>query len=165
MIITPGRVTDNHSGPLVVFVIGMRINHFHKVGRWLPVFKAMGPMLRELYSNPESGFLGTEFALTSPRQILLLQYWQDFDALETYARNSEAQHWPAWTAFNKAIGNDGTVGIYHETYAVAAGAHESVYVNMPPFGLGRFAGLVPATGSRNAARERMRVSAGTGGEA
>jgi hypothetical protein len=31
----------------VVFLIGMRINHFHKVGRWLPVFRAMGPMLRE----------------------------------------------------------------------------------------------------------------------
>ncbi len=165
MTMIPGRMTDNHSGPLVVFVIGMRINHFHKLGRWLPVFKAMGPMLRELYANPDTGFFGTEYALTSPRQILLLQYWRDFDALEAYARNREAKHWPAWTAFNKAIGSDGTVGIYHETYAVAAGAHESVYANMPPFGLGRFAGLVPATGSRNAARERIRVSAGTGDEA
>jgi hypothetical protein len=43
---------------------------------------------------------------------------------------------------------------------VAAGAHETLYANMPPFGLGRFAGLVPVTGSRHAARERMRVSAG-----
>lgn len=113
MAIIPGRVTDNHSGSLVVFLIGMRINQFHKIGKWLPVFKAMGPMLRELYSNPESGFLGTEYALCSPRQILLLQYWRDFAALEAYARNREAKHWPAWTAFNKAIGNDGTVGIYH----------------------------------------------------
>jgi hypothetical protein len=160
MAIIPARMTDNHSGPLGVFLIGMRINHFHKVGKWLPVFKAMGPMLRELYSNPASGFLGIEYALCSARQILLLQYWRDFDALEAYARNREAKHWPAWTAFNKAVGNDGTVGIYHETYAVAAGAHETVYVNMPPFGLGRFAGQVPATGSRNAARERMRASSG-----
>jgi hypothetical protein len=164
MTITPGRMTDNHSGALVVFLIGMRINHFHKVGRWLPVFRAMRPMLRELYGNPESGFLGTEYALCSPRQILLLQYWRDFDSLEAYARDRDAQHWPAWTAFNKAIGNDGTVGIYHETYAIAAGAHESVYANMPAFGLGRFAGMVPATGSRNAARERMRVSAGVASE-
>jgi hypothetical protein len=164
MTIIPGRMTDNHSGPLVVFVIGMRINHFHKLGKWWPVFQSMGPMIEELSANPESGFIGNEFALVSLRQLLLLQYWRDFDALEDYARNRDAKHWPAWTAFNKAIGKDGTVGIYHETYAVAAGAHESVYANMPPFGLGRFAGMVPATGSRNAARERMRVSAGGASE-
>ncbi len=160
MSIIPDRMTDSHTGPLVVFLIGMRINHFHKVGRWWPVFRAMGPMIRELSRNPESGFLGTEFALCSPRQILLLQYWRDFDSLEAYARNRDAQHWPAWTAFNRRIGNDGTVGIYHETYVVAAGAHETVYGNMPPFGLGRVSGLVPATGSRNAARERMRAGSG-----
>ncbi len=158
MTIVPGRMTDNHSGPLVVFVIGMRINHFHKIGKWWPVFKSMGPMLEELSANPQSGFIGSEYAFCSFRQILLLQYWRDFDALEDYARNRDARHWPAWTAFNRNIGKDGTAGIYHETYAVAAGAHESVYANMPPFGLGRFAGIVPATGSRNAARERMRVS-------
>jgi hypothetical protein len=150
-------MTDNHSGSLVVFLIGMRINHFYKIGRWLPVFRAMGPMLRELHRNPETGFLGYEFAWISPRQVLLIQYWRDFDGLEAYARDREAQHWPAWTAFNRTIGNDGTVGIYHETYAVAAGAHESVYANMPPFGLGRCTGLVPATGSRSAARARMRA--------
>jgi hypothetical protein len=143
-----------------VFVIGMRINHFHKFGKWLPVFKAMGPMLAELSANPDSGFLGTEFAWVSPRQVLLLQYWRDFEALEDYARNRDARHWPAWIAFNRNIGNDGTVGIYHETYVVAGGAHETVYANMPAFGLGRFAGLIPAAGSRNAARERMRESSG-----
>lgn len=160
MTVVPGRMTDAHTGPLVVFLIGMRINHFHKFGKWFPVFRAMGPMLRELYANPENGFLGTEYALCSPRQILLLQYWRDFDCLEAYARNRDAKHWPAWTAFNRSIGDDGTVGIYHETYAVAAGAHETVYGNMPPFGLARFAGSIPATGSRKAARDRMRVSSG-----
>lgn len=155
-MINPERWTDKHSGPLVVFLIGMRINHFHKWNRWLPVFRAMGPMIRELSRNPESGFLGTEYALCSPRQILLLQYWTDFDRLEAYARSRDAQHWPAWTAFNRNIGGDGTVGIYHETYVVAGGAHETLYANMPAFGLGRFAGTVPAAGSRSAARERMR---------
>jgi len=160
MTIVPGRMTDNYAGSLVVFLIGMRINHFRKVGKWLPVLRAMGPMLRELYGNPHSGFIGNEFAWVSPRQVLLVQYWRDFDSLEAYARDREARHWPAWTAFNKAIGNDGTVGIYHETYAVAGGAFETIYANMPPFGLGRFAGLVPAIGSRNVARERMRSSSG-----
>ena len=160
MSIIPGRMTDHHQGSLVVFLIGMRINHFHKIGRWLPVFRAMGPMIRELSMNPDSGFIGTEYALCSPRQILLLQYWRDFDSLEAYARNRDANHWPAWTEFNRRISNDGTVGIYHETYRVAAGAHETIYGNMPPFGLARFTGSVPATGSRNAAHERMRVNSG-----
>lgn len=160
MSIIPGRMTDAHSGPLVVFLIGMRINHFRRIGKWLPVFRAMGPMIRELSMNPDSGFLGTEYALCSPRQILLIQYWRDFDSLEAYARDRDAQNCPAWTEFNRRIGNDGTVGIYHETYAVAGGAHETVYANMPPFGLARFSGSVPATGSRNAARERMRASSG-----
>jgi hypothetical protein len=160
MSIISGRMTDSHTGPLVVFLIGMRINHFHKLSRWVPVLRAMGPMIRELSRNADSGFLGTEYALCSPRQILLIQYWRDFDSLETYARDRDARHWPAWVAFNRSIGDDGTVGIFHETYAVAGGAHETVYANMPPFGIGRVSGLVPATGSRNAARQRMRTNSG-----
>lgn len=157
-----GRFTASFDSPLVVFVIGMRINHFRKVGKWLPVLQAMGPMIRELAQNPESGFLGNEIMLRSHRTIVLLQYWRDFDSLEAYARARDHLHWPAWTAFNKAVGNDGTVGIFHETYAVAAGAHETIYANMPSFGLGKVAGVAPATGSRNAARSRMRSEAGEG---
>ena len=52
------------------------------------------------------------------------------------------------------------MGIFHETYAIQGGAYENVYGNMPPFGLGKVAGLIPATGLRNEARDRMRVSAG-----
>jgi Domain of unknown function (DUF4188) len=88
---------------------------------------------------------------------VLLQYWRDFDSLEAYARDRDQKHWPAWTAFNKSVGSDGTVGIFHETYVVQAGAYETVYGNMPPFGLGKVGGLVPATGSRNEARSRMKA--------
>lgn len=154
--ITPGRMTAAHQGPLVVFVIGMRINHFHKVGKWWPVFQAMGPMLAEVSRDPTSGFLGYEFLLRSLRTVVLLQYWRDFDSLEAYARAREKQHWPAWTAFNKAIGNDGTVGIFHETYVVPEHGSETIYGNMVPFGLGKVSGTVPATGSRNEARSRMK---------
>ena len=154
--ITPGRMTAAHEGSIVVFVIGMRINHFHKVGKWWPVFQAMGPMLGELHRNPQGGFLCYEFLLRSLRTVVLLQYWRDFDSLEAYARDREQQHWPAWTAFNKAVGNDGTVGIFHETYVVPAGGHETIYGNMVPFGLGKVSGTVPATGSRNEARSRMK---------
>ncbi|MBD3729476.1 MAG: DUF4188 domain-containing protein [Sphingomonadales bacterium] len=159
MTIQAGRFAAGFSGPLVVFIIGMRINHFHKFDKWLPVARAMGPMIEELSRDKDSGFLGTEILRQGLRTVLLVQYWRDFDSLESYARDREQKHWPAWTAFNKAVGSDGTVGIFHETYAVEAGAYETIYGNMPPFGLGKVAGLVPATGSRNAARSRMKGTA------
>jgi hypothetical protein len=156
--ILPGRHTANFDEPVVVFVIGMRINAFLKFGKWLPVARAMGPMITELSARPDSGFLGAEFMLRNLRTVVLLQYWRDFDSLEVYARDRDQQHWPAWTAYNKAIGNSGTVGIFHETYCVPRGGFESIYANMVPFGLGAIAGVVPATGSRNEARSRMRAT-------
>ena len=156
--IRPGRYTADFAGPLVVFVIGMRVNQLRRVDKWLPVARAMGPMLAELSARPESGFLGMETLFQWPRTIVTLQYWTSFDALEAYAKDREARHFPAWAAFNKSVGASGTVGIFHETYSVAPGGYETIYANMPSFGLGRVAGVVPATGSREQARARMRSS-------
>lgn len=153
-IIHPGRFAAAHEGPLVVFLIGMRINHFLKIGQWLPVARAMGPMLAELSRDADSGFLGYQPMLAGLRTIMLVQYWRDFEALESYARARDKAHFPAWAAFNKAVGNNGAVGIFHETYAVAA--HEAIYANMPLFGLGAVGGITPATGSRQTARSRMK---------
>jgi len=152
-------MTAAHNGPLVVFIIGMRINRLYRLDKWLPVARAMGPMIAELSRDPDSGFLGATTALAGLRTIMLAQYWRDFDSLEAYARARDKRHWPAWTAFNRAVGTDGTVGIFHETYVVEAGAHETIYVNMPGFGLGKVSGTQPATGSRDAARSRLRDSA------
>lgn len=156
--IQPGRFTAQFDQPLVVFIIGMRINHFRKIGKWLPVARAMGPMIAELERDPDSGLMGWQGMMAGLRTVMLVQYWRDFDALEAYAKARERQHWPAWTAFNKAVGNSGAVGIFHETYTVPAGGYETIYANMPPFGLGRVAGVIPATGSRNEARSRMKAA-------
>ena len=142
-----------------MFVIGLRINAFLKIGKWLPVARGMGPMIAELSARPDSGFLGAETMLRNVRTIVLLQYWRDFDSLEAYARDRDQRHWPAWTAFNKAVGGGGTVGIFHETYCVPRGGIETIYANMVPFGLGAVAGVIPATGSRSEARSRMRAKA------
>jgi len=154
--ILPGRHTADFDGPLVVFVIGLRINRVLRPDKWLPVARAMGPMIAELAGNPDSGYLGSEFMMKGLRTVVMLQYWRDFERLEAYARDRDAKHWPAWADFNRKIGSDGSVGIFHETYVVPAQGHETIYANMPRFGLGRVAPLIPATGSRNAARERMR---------
>lgn len=155
--IEPGRHTADYNDPLVVFLIGMRVNRVLRADKWLPVARAMGPMVAELADDPDSGFLGAETLFKPWRSVVMVQYWRDFDSLERYARAEDRRHWPAWAAFNRAIGGNGTVGIFHETYVVPVGGLETIYANMPRFGLGRIAGTVPATGSRRAARERMAI--------
>jgi hypothetical protein len=161
-----GRQTARHDESVVVFLIGMRINHLRRIDKWLPVTRAMPRMLAELRADPTSGFLGAEYLLGGVRTLTVLQYWRNFDTLEAYARSTDREHWPAWVAFNKAVGSDGTVGIFHETYVVPSGRSETIYVNMPAFGLGKVSGLAPATGSRSAARSRMcaSLSSDDGGE-
>ncbi len=72
-----------------------------------------------------------------------------------YAHGHDSAHFPAWAAFNREIGKTGTVGIWHETYAVEPGKYETVYVNMPRFGLAAAAQHVLAVGGLSAAQGRM----------
>jgi fumigallin biosynthesis monooxygenase-like protein len=145
------RMTAQIEGDFVVFLIGMRINKPWKLHKWLPVFLAMPPMLKELDAHPESGCLGYVNSLG-----VIVQYWRSFDHLEAYARSRDHKHWPAWVGFNKRIGNSrGDVGIWHETYQVRAGEYETVYSGMPPYGLGVAGKLVPASGRHESARGRI----------
>ena len=149
--VIPNRMAAVMDGDFVVFLIGMRINKPWKVHQWLPVFLAMPRMLRELESQPESGFLGATTSFTT-----IIQYWRSFDHLEAYARNQDRQHWPAWIDFNVRLGSSrGDVGIWHETYRVRAGEYEAIYSGMPPIGLGKAGRLVPAGGNRDSARGRL----------
>ena len=60
-----------------------------------------------------------------------------YEALEKYAREPNARHWPAWQRFNRTVASNGDVGIWHETYKVAAGQYECIYNNMPLAGLAK----------------------------
>ena len=147
------RLTATIDGDFVVFLIGMRINQLWKIHKWWPVAAAMPRMLTELYRQPERGLLHAQSWFG--RTIVVVQYWRSMDQLMAYATDRQSAHLPAWKAFNQAVGIDGSVGIWHETYAVAADAHESVYVNMPPFGLGRAGAMVPAAGYRRSKRDAL----------
>jgi hypothetical protein len=149
------RLTANLEGDFVVFLIGMRINNPWKVHKWLPVATAMPRMIKELYRQPELGFLHAEMWFS--RTIIMVQYWRSMELLLAYAKNKEAEHLPAWQSFNKAVGTDGSVGIWHETYAASPGTYENIYVNMPPFGLGRAGSVQAATGGRQSAATRLKV--------
>jgi hypothetical protein len=147
------KLTAHLEGEFVVFLIGMRINQFWKVHKWWPVVRAMGRMLPELYRQPALGLLHHE--MWFGRTLILVQYWRSMDQLMDYAKARDSQHLPAWQAFNKAIGTDGSVGIWHETYQAGPGTHENIYVNMPPFGMGKAGTLVPAKGGLQSARGRL----------
>ena len=159
-----GRFTADHKEPVTVFVIGMRINKFHRIDKWLPVARAMRPMIAELTAEPQSGFLGAETMMSGLRPLVLLQYWRSFDHLEAYAKDRNQSHLPAWKDFYRKANRGEAVGIFHATYCVDPGRFETVYGNMPRFGLGKVAGLVPAEGARNKARARMNATRGSNEE-
>jgi len=147
------RMTVSMEGEFVVFLIGMRINNLWKIHKWLPVFISMPKMLNELYSNPELGFVSQESWFG--RTTIMVQYWKSFEHLESYAKNKESAHLPAWSKFNKQVSASGEVGIWHETYLSKPGNFECIYNNMPRFGLGKVGKHVPATGNFKSARERI----------
>jgi hypothetical protein len=148
------RLAATLDGDFVVFLIGMRINKPLLIHKWGPVAAAMPRMLEELYRKPELGFLHGE--LWFSRTTLVLQYWRSMEQLLAYAKDRQARHLPAWHAFNKSVGTNGAVGIWHETYAVSPGRYENIYTNMPPFGLGKAGTLHPASGGLHTAAGRLR---------
>ena len=100
------RVTAVREGGIVVFLIGMRVNRWWKLHRWLPVARAMPPMLEELAKDPASGLLGGTLALTR-QGPMLVQYWESVEKLQTYASSRAAKHLPAWADFNRRVGTNG----------------------------------------------------------
>jgi hypothetical protein len=71
------RLTAEIDGEVVIFLIGMRINRLCKVHKWLPVARAMSRMLREVETDPASGFLGVEQWFGNP--TVMVQYWRSFE--------------------------------------------------------------------------------------
>jgi hypothetical protein len=154
MPIFPGRYAAQSDESFVVFLIGMRVNNLFALRNWPRVAAAMPPMIAELKRNPELGMLHAEFFVYW-RGVAVLQYWRSFDHLHAYAHERDAKHLPAWAEFNRRVGGNGTVGIWHESYLVEPGKFETVYANMPRFGLGAAVNHVPALGRMQDARSRL----------
>ena len=149
-----GRQTAALDDEVVVFLIGMRINRLRRVRSWLPIVKAMPRMLRELAQDPDLGLLGVQ-SFWGGRTTLAVQYWRSFEHLEAFARSQDHEHLPAWREFNRLVRDNGDVGIFHETYRVGPGTAESLYGNMPRFGLGGAVGTVPVGARGQSAARRM----------
>src|SRR5690606_17400332 len=139
----------------VVFIVGMRVNRWLKLRSWWPVFAAMPRMLAYLEKTPESGFLGGR-KYWSGRVVLGVQYWRSMEDLGRFARDPKLLHHPAWAAFNRKTAGTADVGVFHETYVVRKGDIETLYGNMPAFGLAAAHRAVPRSmHGPTAAMERM----------
>ena len=150
------RIAAKIEGDFVVFLIGARINRWWKLPRYMWFLSSMPKMVAELQARPESGLLGVEqIGLTT-----LVQYWRSFEQLTAYARSRDAIHFPYWVKFNKEIGSNGDIGIWHETFLVRAGEYEAIYNNMPLRGLAKVAGHVDAVGRQLSAAGRIGKSDG-----
>ncbi|MFC9428450.1 DUF4188 domain-containing protein [Streptomyces sp. NPDC056987] len=151
-----GRMTADAGQGMVVFLIGMRVNNFRSPRDWWPVARAMPRMRKELLRDPSSGLIASRFLMGGPRLVYAVQYWESKEKLLAYAAAPDKEHRPAWAEFNRRVREGrGGVGFWHETYVVPAGSYESIYVNMPAFGLGAAAGVVPVGRRGDRAADRL----------
>ena len=153
-----GRTTAAAEGDVVVLLIGIRINHFWAVHQWLPVFLAMPRMLRELTRDRSRGLLGHVLLTASPRTYYVVQYWESREKLYAYATSPDMFHHRAWAIINRkerAGKARGHVGLWHETYVAPEGSYESIYADMPPFGLAAAHGVLPVEKRGRRAKDRF----------
>lgn len=151
-----GRYTTENDEDIVVFLIGMRINKRRAVRKWLPVFKAMPGMIKELYQNKEElGFLSME-SFFGLRTTVMISYWRSTEDLLAYSNGQK--HLTAWKEFNQKIGNSDAVGIYHETYMVQKGNYEAIYGNMPLYGLAKATKHMPISAETISAKKRLHAA-------
>jgi hypothetical protein len=153
-----GRTTAGAEGEVVVLLIGMRINHFWAVHQWLPVQLSMLRMLRELKRDPDRGLLGHVLLTASPRTYYVAQYWESKEKLYAYATSPDMFHHRVWAIINRkerAGKVRGHVGLWHETYVAPEGSYESIYFDMPAFGLAGAHGQVPLAARGRYAKDRF----------
>ena len=150
-----GRFTTQTDSDFVVFLIGMRINKFWKLWKWLPVFMAMPFMLQRLMKDKKSGLLHSQLVFYW-RGVGCIQYWDSFENLERFALNPQDLHVKAWSKYRKNVGSSGDVGIWHETYLVDKGNFETLYANMPTWGLGNGFTPIVITPETDTAKLRLR---------
>ncbi len=152
--IFPGRFTaEPLSDTVTVFLIGMRANRWWKLGPTLRTVAAMPRMLNHLATNPDAGLLG--FHQWVGRTTILLSYWESPEHLQRFAADRDAPHLAAWRTFMKESARTADVGIWHETYQLATKDQETVYNNMPAFGLAAATRRVAVGQGTGTARQRL----------
>lgn len=104
----------------------------------------MPRLLRESSRNKGRGLLGYHLMTGSPRTYCVVRYWEPKEKLYAYAAAPDMLHRKAWAMINrKEKKSRQHVGLWHETYVVPEGGHESIYADMPAYGLAAATGSLP----------------------
>jgi hypothetical protein len=138
---------------LVAIYLGMRAKSL----RGIPTLLSLGRQIaRAATAKPDGLLLHENFIMSLlPPHVGMRQYWRDLDALETWSRSLPHQDW--WTRF---LRDPRGTAFWHETYC-RSGGFEAIYDDLDrPFGMMRFAPLVPAHGRMFSARSRLGDSRG-----
>lgn len=130
----PGRQTAVVDQPIVVFAIGMRINELWAVHRWLRPTIDTARMWWYLQRHGTTGYRSGYLFIYS-RGVGMIQYWDDFDALEAFSHDRTQPHRAAWQRLAALTKTSGTFGYWHETYSITPGQAECIYGSMPAFGM------------------------------
>ncbi|MER7446183.1 DUF4188 domain-containing protein [Microbacterium sp. NPDC097977] len=150
----PGRYTAApYSADVTVFLIGMRANRWWDLRRVWWTASKMPPMLQHLATHPDSGMLGVHSWFG--RTTILLSYWESPEHLQRFAADRDAPHLQPWRDFMRTLQGTGSVGVWHETYQVPAADLETVYVDMPLFGLAAATAHAPVGAGTKTARQRL----------
>ncbi|KAF2871122.1 hypothetical protein BDV95DRAFT_637663 [Massariosphaeria phaeospora] len=126
---------------IVCFVLGARFNH--PLGKAAPGVIGIAGALQQMWTEAEEnrekwGFLGRTSTLIDisdgeATSMAWLSYWNDMEGLQKFSESSV--HRLGQTEY---IGNKYPyIGIMHETFKAPEGCWETIYLNMPPWGLGK----------------------------
>ncbi len=158
------HVTDTHEGEIVVFMLGMKVLRPWRIDQWGFVFVSMLRMMTEIETNRrrakgqggDLGYLGgfTTVGINGP---VTTQYWRSSDDLIRYAHAEDRVHRGAWLTLYRLAhrASKAGVGLWHETYVVPQGQHETIYGNMKPIGLGKLVGSIPLNEKSRTASDRL----------
>lgn len=160
-----GRWMAARTEPFVVFLFGMRLNRLTSpsgLRRWLWARRVLAAALADLGAHPERGLLAGK-VWRSGRELLAVQYWSSFEALDDWARDHGLPHRPAWQRYLREAMTDPALGLWHETYLAAPGTWEGVYMQVPPTGAGAAGPVLDMGATKGSARDRLRQVRRRGG--
>lgn len=101
-----------------------------------------------------TGLLNSEAYAITLNHFGILQYWQSFDDLETWAHRPPHSEW--WRSAVERMRLKEDIGIYHETFLVRAADIESISMNCRPVGLETFGAVSQPVGPDTTSRGRLR---------
>lgn len=143
------RTVDLSAHPdLVVVYLGMKVQS----PRGLVTLGRFGRRIDDSVEVDPDGLLLHERLIYSlvPPHLGMRQYWESFEALERWTRESPHDDW--WEEF---LADPAGTAFWHELYSARDG-FEAVYDGFDePVGMLRFAPEAPATGERVSARGRL----------